>query len=94
MTKRHGKCLCGSVKFSIEKEKSDISACHCAMCRTWSGGPFMGLHPKGETDFEGTEHIGQKGVFAKNAEVTFSIEQKNTVIHLAQAYLKTKKVLN
>jgi hypothetical protein len=36
-----GRCLCGKVSFTVEPENSEVGACHCSMCRRWSGGPFM-----------------------------------------------------
>jgi len=57
MEKRHAHCLCGSVKFAIDKTDHEIGACHCSMCRKWGGGPFMSLHHQGEIDFEGESNI-------------------------------------
>lgn len=36
-----GKCLCGAVAFEGEGD-GHFHACHCDMCRTWSGGPVLG----------------------------------------------------
>jgi hypothetical protein len=48
---RSGSCLCGAVKFSAEPMPS-LQACHCHMCRKWSGGPFMAVVCK-DGSFEG-----------------------------------------
>lgn len=33
-----GSCLCGDVRFRVEKAQvSPASACHCSQCRKWSG---------------------------------------------------------
>jgi hypothetical protein len=53
-----GRCLCGAVSFTAETDNRCIDACHCAMCRRWMGGPFLGLAHKGAVSFEGAEHIG------------------------------------
>lgn len=53
-----GRCLCGAVMFSAEVSKRNVDVCHCAMCRRWSGGPFIGLRHDGEVRFEGGENIG------------------------------------
>ena len=37
-----GRCLCGAVRVRAELS-SEISACHCGMCRRWSGGVQMGI---------------------------------------------------
>jgi len=55
----HGKCLCGAVKFTAEVPKSTFSACHCGMCRRWSGGaPFFAVGAE-SVSFEGEESLGR-----------------------------------
>jgi len=39
----HGHCLCGAVKFTVEPANSAVAACHCGMCRRWTGGPYLGV---------------------------------------------------
>lgn len=41
--KAQGKCLCGSVKLVVEFQSSEVAACHCSMCRNWSGGPMLAI---------------------------------------------------
>lgn len=43
MAEKRGECLCGAVKFTAAVEKDEMGVCHCAMCRRWSGGAFMGV---------------------------------------------------
>jgi len=31
------------VEFTAKDVSTEASACHCGMCRRWSGGPFIGL---------------------------------------------------
>lgn len=38
-----GSCVCGAVSFEISTEVSKTTACHCSMCRKWSGGVFFGV---------------------------------------------------
>ncbi len=33
----HGSCLCGAIRFRVEGELPDPSACHCTKCRKFSG---------------------------------------------------------
>jgi hypothetical protein len=48
-----GKCLCGAVTFSAEHVELEHHACHCGMCRRWSGGSgFLGTACTGVV-FEG-----------------------------------------
>lgn len=44
-----GKCLCGKVSITIKDFNSEVSACHCSMCRKWTAGPFLSVDAgKGE----------------------------------------------
>ena len=39
-----GRCLCGKVTFTAEGVEPHSHACHCGMCRRWSGGaPFFDM---------------------------------------------------
>jgi hypothetical protein len=54
-----GQCLCGAVRFTTESCAAEYHACHCAMCRRWSGGaPFFATHAEG-VRFEGDENLGR-----------------------------------
>jgi hypothetical protein len=44
-----GTCLCGAIRITIP-ETNIVDACHCGMCRRWSGGPLMVV--KGGTDIQ------------------------------------------
>lgn len=56
-TPREAKCLCGTVQFSLPADQDKVGACHCNMCRKWSGGPFFAIHVAGGLTFEGQEAI-------------------------------------
>jgi hypothetical protein len=34
-----GSCFCGAVKLEVTGEPEAMGYCHCASCRSWSGGP-------------------------------------------------------
>ncbi len=55
---RTGSCLCGAVTFTVTSEIDHAGACHCSMCRKFSGGMYIGIAipPDGIT-FEGAENI-------------------------------------
>ena len=57
-TQLDGKCLCGAVTVSTELKAPSVGACHCRMCRTWGGGPFMTLDAPGGVTISGEEHVG------------------------------------
>ena len=42
MARLSGKCMCGEVTFSATPE-GEAGACHCGMCRKWSGGMFLSV---------------------------------------------------
>lgn len=48
-----GNCLCGSVSFEATGVSNKIGVCHCSMCRTWAGGPFIGLDCGINVSFKG-----------------------------------------
>lgn len=50
-----GKCLCGAVRFQAELDPH-VHACHCDMCRRWSGGPGMAAYAE-SVEFSGKESL-------------------------------------
>jgi hypothetical protein len=52
-----GRCLCGAVTVSATAVPTSVGACHCSMCRTWTGGPLMVIDCGDRVRFEGAEHI-------------------------------------
>jgi len=56
LTAVSGQCLCGEVKYNA-KIRGGAGACHCAMCRRWSSGPYMSAHAHGKIEFQGSENI-------------------------------------
>jgi hypothetical protein len=53
-----GRCLCGAVTFSAEHAEAAHHACHCGMCRRWSGAAFFAAQTAGVT-FTGGEQLGR-----------------------------------
>ena len=53
-----GRCLCGKVSYTANI-KTGAGACHCGMCRQWSGGPYMAAHVQGSVEFTGQEFISR-----------------------------------
>ena len=51
-----GRCLCGNVTFVATEVDRHIHACHCAICRSWSGAPALSAEVGGVT-FSGTQYI-------------------------------------
>ncbi len=53
-----GSCLCGEVRISTNLKNHSIGACHCSMCRKWSGAALLGVEFEGDVRFSGEENIG------------------------------------
>jgi len=53
-----GSCLCGAVKYKVDHDPKQTGACHCSMCRKWSGGIYLGVEaPAGTIHFTGEQNI-------------------------------------
>jgi hypothetical protein len=44
-----GHCLCGAVTLTVLSHAGAVSACHCAMCRRWSGAAMWVLEAPAES---------------------------------------------
>ena len=38
-----GGCLCGAVRYRLAEAPTRYGACHCGLCRRWSGGIELGI---------------------------------------------------
>ncbi|MDR7124177.1 GFA family protein [Pseudotabrizicola sp. 4114] len=55
---RSGGCLCGAVRFTAKLDRKTFGACHCEMCRRWSGSALLAITvPTGNIGWQGAEHI-------------------------------------
>lgn len=52
-----GSCLCGAVEVEAHEVSSSIGACHCAMCRKWTGGPLLAVDCQDKVKFTNSEMI-------------------------------------
>jgi hypothetical protein len=53
-----GGCLCGAVRYRLAEPPDAFGACHCGMCRRFSGGIELGLEVRpGGIDWEGEDSI-------------------------------------
>ncbi|MEM8779439.1 MAG: GFA family protein [Cyanobacteria bacterium P01_G01_bin.49] len=53
-----GSCLCGAVNLSTISMSHHVGACHCSMCRKWSGGSLLVVECESDVSFSGEENIG------------------------------------
>ena len=54
---RLGKCLCGAVRIAARNAGNSVGACHCNMCRRWSGGPLLAIDCGTDVSVEGAENV-------------------------------------
>jgi hypothetical protein len=52
-----GHCLCGAVSINAKAMAPEVGACHCGMCRRWTGGPLMAVDCGTEVTFDGEEYV-------------------------------------
>ena len=57
VTEKTGSCLCGAVRVTAKQADTNMRACHCGMCRKWTGGPLLAVDCGSEVVFEGEENI-------------------------------------
>ena len=52
-----GSCLCGAVKVEALSMNPNVGACHCNMCRKWTGGPLLAVDCNQQVTIFGEEHV-------------------------------------
>ena len=55
--KAKGSCLCGSVRVQAAAMSTEVGACHCSMCRKWTGGPLLAVDCQSEIEISGKENV-------------------------------------
>jgi hypothetical protein len=53
-----GHCLCGAVSYRARAATHEVHACHCGMCRRWTGGPLMYFDTEGAPEIQGRDFVG------------------------------------
>lgn len=60
LSTRTGGCLCGAVRLSADLTTHDFGACHCEMCRRWTGSSFLAVSvPEANVTWQGAENIAR-----------------------------------
>lgn len=58
---RSGGCMCGAVRFTARLERETFGACHCEMCRRWTGSALLGITvPTGNLRWQGEDRIASR----------------------------------
>lgn len=52
-----GRCLCGAVRLLAPRASRHLDACHCGLCRRWSGGPMLALDCGTELRIRGDRNV-------------------------------------
>lgn len=50
-------CLCGKIEINVIKMSSDVGACHCDMCRKWTGGPLLAVDCHTDVTFSNEDDV-------------------------------------
>ncbi|PQO22815.1 aldehyde-activating protein [Rhodobacteraceae bacterium WD3A24] len=61
MSDRIGHCLCGAVALRIVDFPREFGACHCEMCRRWTGSAFLAatVPPERVQVIAGADHVAR-----------------------------------
>jgi hypothetical protein len=63
-----GQCLCGAVTVTVRDLSDAMWACHCEMCRRWSGGLLFGIEaPAGSVSARGPIKSHRSSSFTERA---------------------------
>jgi hypothetical protein len=55
-----GGCMCGAVRFTARDVPADAGACHCEMCRRWTGSALIGVTvPRDRVTWHDETHLGR-----------------------------------
>lgn len=52
-----GRCLCGAVQIKAKTVDTNVGACHCNMCRKWTGGPLLVVDCKSDVEIKGEDNV-------------------------------------
>lgn len=52
-----GECLCKKVKITVTNVALHVDACHCSMCRKWSGSPLLSVDCGQNVNIQGQDYI-------------------------------------
>lgn len=51
----HGACLCNAIRYEYDGDITEISLCHCSMCRKAQGSAYVAVSPIDATRFRITQ---------------------------------------
>ncbi|MBY8977375.1 GFA family protein [Rhodobacteraceae bacterium NNCM2] len=63
-----GSCMCGETTLTVTPAEKHVHACHCGMCRRWTGSAFMGFETvPGSVTHKGPVRTRQTSDWAERA---------------------------
>ncbi|MGB3313316.1 MAG: GFA family protein [Albidovulum sp.] len=63
-----GRCMCGAVSVTMVPAKAELNACHCGMCRRWTGSAFLEIDADpGTLKAEGPVRVFKSSDWAERA---------------------------
>lgn len=100
----HGQCLCGSVKYSVDKLEPNMGNCHCKMCRKFHGAAYATYAQAKSENFHWTagveliqNYVAENGTVRKfckdcGSSLIFQddINDKQEIVHFAAGTLDTE----
>lgn len=96
-----GSCLCGEVKVEAKTMNTNLGACHCEMCRKWSGGPFLTVDCGSDVKVDGEENLSTysssdwaERVFCKKCGTSLFYRLKQTNQHFISSEVFNEVDLN
>lgn len=98
-----GQCLCGSVKYSVDKLEANMGNCHCTMCRKFHGAAYATYAQAKSENFHWISgedsiknYIGENGTVRKfcsecGSSLIFQddINDYHEIVHFAAGTLNT-----
>ena len=99
-----GQCLCGAIKYSVDKLEPNMGNCHCKMCRKFHGAAYATYAQAKRENFHwlsGEEsiqnYVGENNTLRKFCSVCCSslifeddINENGELIHFAASTLDTE----
>lgn len=97
----NGQCLCGAVSYIARLEKEEFGACHCEMCRRWTGGVNLSFDGGKDVRFSGNSLAlydsspwAERGFCSKCGSSLFYRSKANNGYHISIGSLVDKSLIS
>lgn len=96
-----GQCLCGAVSYTAQLENEEFGACHCEMCRRWTGGINLSFDGGKDVEISGDSLVrfdsspwAERGFCGKCGSSLFYRSKANNGYHISVGSLTDKSLLS